>query len=477
MSLISKIQVLRMSDLYEVHEASVKILEETGVVFQSEEALDILKKSGARVDGQTAFIPRKMIDYCLETSPRSFKWWGRNEKRSIIIGEGQERIAVSPNNGPVYIQDLDNGRRLGTMEDFSNIIKMCQASSVVNTVGSIPVEPSDIDDRVKHLHVAYQLLRHTDKPLIGFIRSRKEHRQFFEMVELAAGRENYLLDHPAIGVSINPMSPLRFGPETLDTLLFYAKHGQPVFVLPCIIAGVTGPISLLGMTILQNAEILAGIVLTQLANPGSPVVYSPASSVANLRMGSYITGSPEANLINIACMQMALEIYNIPTRSMAGLTDAKTVDCQAGYETMQNIFMLALGGVHIINECLGVLDSIMTTSYEKFVIDEEILSRVIRVQQGMDTSDKEESIKVIQEVAHSGNYLSHPNTFQHFRDRWQPAVADWDSYGDWLNGGSLDVAQRANKRFKEILAKYEGPVIDPAIDKELQSYINKQQVI
>lgn len=473
MPLFSKLQVLPKNDLYDIHEASVKILEETGIVVQSEEVIDILKKNGVKVIGQTAYMQRKIIDSSLQTCPKSFKWWGRNQHRSLTIGAGQERLAISPNQGPVYIQDLEGGRRPGRLEDYTNLIKMCQASSVVNTVGAIPVEPSDVEDRVKHLHLAYQLLSHNDKPLIGFIRNQKEQRQVFDMIELASGQENYLSGHPAIGVSINPISPLRFGFETLETVLSYAKHSQPVFILPCIIAGVTGPISLFGTTILQNAEILAGIVLTQLINPGNPIVYSPASSVANLKKGNYITGSPEANLMNIACIQMAHEIYDLPTRSMAGLTDAKVVDCQAGYETMQNILMLVLSGVHIINECLGVLDSIMTTSYEKFVIDEEILSRVIRIREGIDTSDKVGSIKLIQEVAHSGAYLAHPNTFEHFRDRWQPTVSNWDSYDDWINDGAEDVMARANKKYREILQKQEGLLIGPSTDKDLKAYINK----
>ncbi|MFZ5643759.1 MAG: trimethylamine methyltransferase family protein [Bacillota bacterium] len=473
MPLVSKIQVLSKAELGRVHEASVKILEETGVVFQSDDVLELFRKNGIKIDGQVAFLPRKVIEKSLETCPQSFKWWARNEENSLVIGAGQGRMAISPNQGNVYIQDLDNGRRPGKIEDYANIIKLCQASSVVNTVGAIPIEPGDIKEKEKHLHLAYNLLKNTDKPLIGFIRTMEEQRQVFDMVELAMGQKDYLLNHPSIAVSINPISPLRFGSETLESAMAYASHGQPVFILPCIIAGVTGPISLFGTTILQNAEILAGIVLTQLINPGNPVVYSPASSVANMKKGNYITGSPEANLMNIACIQMAIELYNLPTRSMAGLTDSKVVDCQAGYETMQNIFMLALSGVNIINESLGVLDSIMTTSYEKFVIDEEILSRVIRIQEGIDTSDERESVELIQEIAHTGSYLEHSNTFDRCRERWQPAVANWDSYEDWKEGGAEDVVVRANRRYKEILNNSADSLIDPELDKNLRAYMKR----
>jgi trimethylamine--corrinoid protein Co-methyltransferase len=155
-------------------------------------------------------------------------------------------------------------------------------------------------------------------------------------------------------------------------------------------AGFSSPISLIGTAILQNAEILAGITLTQLVNPGNPVVYSNGSTVGNMKSGNFISASPEMMLIHLAGLQMSLDYYHIPARSMCGMTDAKSIDCQAGFETMQNLLMGALGGAHMVFECLGVLDAIMTTSYEKLMVDLEIVSRVMRLQEGIDTSDKEQ---------------------------------------------------------------------------------------
>ena len=185
----------------------------------------------------------------------------------------------------------------------------------------------------------------------------------------------------------------------------------------------TGPVSLFGTTVQQNAEFLAGLVLLQLINPGNPVVYCPASTVANMKNASYITGPPEAFLINTANLQMALDFYKLPTRVMCGMTDSKRVDYQAGYETMQNMMMGMLSGAHIIHECLGVLDSIMCTSYEKFVIDEELLSRIMRISKGLDTSDEAMSLDVIRDVAKGGEYLTHDNTFEHVRDFWNPILS------------------------------------------------------
>lgn len=473
MSLATKFRVLSSADLNRVHEATVRVLEETGIGFQEKEVQELFKKHGAKVEGEIVYISRKMLEDALKTVPSTFKWWARNEANSIVVGGEQERTHISPNSGPVYVQDLDNGRRLGKMEDVVNLYKLAQASSVVNTVGHIPVNPSDVGTSEKSLTVFYNLLKNTDKPLIGYESTPEEIRKIFEMIEITMGQKGYLLDHPAIAISVNPLSPLRFDDKACQRIVEYAKYRQPVMILSCALAGVSAPVNILGSAVLQNAEMLAGLVLTQIANAGSPYIYSPASTVANMQKGSYITGTPEANLINVACIQLAQELYEIPCRSMAGLTDAKTIDCQSGYETMQNLFMLMLSGVHVINECVGVLDSIMTTSYEKFIIDEEMMSRILCVMRGVDTSEDALSVDVIKEIGQAGSYLMHPNTFEHFRERWTPTVSDWNSYDNWKEQGSEDVAIRANRKYKEILEKAPESLLDKELDLQLQNYVNK----
>jgi trimethylamine--corrinoid protein Co-methyltransferase len=470
MPLKTKLEVLSKEDIARVHDASLKILKETGIVIKSREALDIFKQHGVKVDRETVYFSEEMVERALEQCPATFRWRGRNDARSITIGDG---FAVQPNGGPVDIQDLDKGRRPALLEDFVNIQKLCQASDLVNIVGSAPVDPHDVKPDEKHLYLMYEILKNTDKPAMGYCVNKLQAGQMLDMVEIAMGHENSLQDNYTVGVSVNPLSPLAYGPETLETMIVYAYRNQPIFILPCILAGVTGPISLFGTVVQQNAEILAGIVLIQLINPGNPVVYCPSSTAANMRSGSYITSPPEAFLINCANLQMALDLYKMPTRIMCGMTDSKSVDCQAGYETMQYLMMGMLSGAHIIHECLGVLDSIMCTSYEKFIIDEELLSRVMRISKGLDTSDDALSMDVIQDVGHSGGYLTHDNTFQHFRERWTPTVSDWNSYGKWKKNGSEDILVRANRKFKIILENCPDTMIDPALDRELKAFVSR----
>ena len=192
-----------------------------------------------------------------------------------------------------------------------------------------------------------------------------------------------------------------------------------------------------------------------------------------MKSGNFISASPEMMLIQLAGIQMSLDYYHLPARSMCGMTDAKIIDCQAGYETMQNILVGTLGGAHLVFECLGVLDAIMTTSYEKLMIDLEIVSRVMRLREGMDTSDKEQALDLIQEIGHRGDYVTHVNTLTHFRDRWMPGLSNWESYETWQEKGSEDVATKANRDYKKILANSPQTLIDPQVDRALQDYMHR----
>ena len=473
MRLKSRLNVISKTDMEWIHEASLKILAETGIVFHGEEALTICKNHGAKVNGKTVCFPKKLVRQVLESSPNTFRWKARNDEQSVTVGDPQEKLLLQPNGGPVFIQDLDHGRRTATIEDFANIIKLCQASDIVSLIGSFPVDPGDLNPDEKHLHMMYEILKNTDKPLIGFETGGPQIRQTLDMVAIAMGQKDFLREHHCVGVAVCPLSPLSYEPSSCETIIEFAKQNQVIFFTAAIMAGFSGPISLFGTTILHNAEVLAGMTLAQLVNPGNPVVYSIGSTVANMQNGNFITGSPEMMLIHLAAMQMGLEYYRLPTRSMCGMTDSKIIDCQAGYETMQNLMAGILGGAHMIFECLGVLDAIMTTSYEKLMIDLEIISRVMRIQKGLDATDKEKALESIQKIGHESGYISHPDTLTNFRKRWQPTLSEWGTYEDWQASGSLDVAARANRQYKEILKKAPQSLIDPEVDKALQAYIRQ----
>jgi len=466
---LPRTKIVGKGDLPRIHEASIDLLENTGVIFEHNEALEIFKKHGAKVEGKKVFISRAMAETAMNLAPTVYRHVARNDQQSVTIGDG---IAPQPNVGCVFVEDMDKGKRRGLLEDFANFQKLSQASEIVKLTGASPVAPDDVETPERALYMLYETIKHTDKPFTGTCTTTRKAEESLAMVEMVFG-EGYLRDHYCVGVSTNPLSPLKYATETLDTIIAYAKKNQPVYLLPCALAGVTAPMTIFGSIIQQNTEILAGTALVQLISPGCPAVYCPASTVADMRTAICIFAPPEQFLINTACLQMAIDFYKVPTRIMAGMTDSKEVDIQAGYETMQNMLMGLMSGGHMVEQVFGVLDAIMTISYEKFIIDEEMMSRVIRICDGVDTSDHEMSLDVMKQVGPGGSYLSHADTFKRFRDQWLPSVSCWTSYDKWESKGKESVMARANKKYKEILANRPEMMISQDLDRDLKAYLNK----
>ena len=466
-----RLEVLSDDDYEMIHQATVSLLADSGIVFHHDEVLGVFKDHGAAVDGNLVRLPQKLVEDSIGLAPSKFKWQARDDDRSVIMGEGP---VVQPAAGPVYVHDLDRGRRPGTLQDYTNLQKIYQAQDVFDLVGMISCEPGDVNQDRKHFVLMLEILRHTDKPVNGFMTTGKQAQAQLDMMEIAMGGKGSLDQYHCIAVSIGATSPLTYTWDPLETLLQYVRRNQMVHLLCAPLAGVSAPIGLMDTVVLQNAELLAGIVLAQIVQPGAPVVYGPSATAADMKSGDYFCGTPEGMLINMANIQLATKFYNIPARAMAGITDAKTVDYQAGFETMQNLMMGILAGAHLLNEAVGILDNILTVSYEKTIIDGELISRVKRIMQGIDGEDQEVNIKSIQDTGHGGNYLMHDSTLKRFRDRWRAQLSFCGSYNAWENEGARDIVQRANKAYKEILAAAPDSLINPALEGELVAYINSE---
>ena len=469
---LPRTKVINDEELPRIHDASMKLLEETGVIFEHEEALEIFKQKGAKVDGKTVFIPRKMAEEAMEQTPTTFLHQARNSDHSVTIGDG---MAPHPNVGCVFIENFEEGtRRRGLLTDYADIQKLSQASKFCKLTGATPVAPDDVAPDERALYMLYATIKHTDKPLIGSCTTAKKAIQSLELVEMVFGTD-YLKDNYCVGVSTNPLSPLKYATEVLDTIIEYAKKRQPVYILPCAMAGATSPMHLFGSIVQQNAEAVAGMTLIQQISPGAPSVYCPASTMADMRTAMCVYAPPEQFLINSSCLQMAIDYYKVPTRIMNGMTDSKQPDIQAGFETMQNMLMGMLTGGHMMEQVFGVLDSIMSISLEKFIIDEECLSRVIKICEGIDTSEEALSMDVMQEVGPGGNYLQHKNTFLNFKNQWLPPMSNWHSYDKWVKDGKLDILSKANHKVKEILSAAPESMISPDLDKDLMAFIKKSE--
>ncbi len=470
MSVKLKVEVLSKEDCTRVHEACLKILEETGIVFHGDQAVELFKKHGAKVNGNIVYIPRKLVEDSLKKCPRTFKLVARNEQRSVTVGEG---LLIHPPGGEIYIRDLDSGRRLGTLQDVANFQKLLQASDEIDIAGYEPISPSDVDKRIRGLKCAYEIIKHTDKPMLSpmEVENTQEMHELLEFMEMSFGKKGFFQENYCTWCVICPISPLAYSPHACDAIMEYARWNQPILIVPAAMSGITAPASIFGTVVQHNAEMLAGLVLAQLVNPGVPVMTSATSTFGNLKLATWECASPETALMVIANLQMSKDFYNIPSRCQCGISSSKLVNYQAGFETMQSLLLAALAGAEVMSNTVGSLENLLTTSYEKFIIDTELISRVRRILKGVDTSDKALSLDIIQEVGHSADYLWHPSTFEQCRSVWEPTLSDWDTYDNWRNKGEEDILVAANRKYKKILEEAPESLIDEELDKELQDYI------
>ncbi len=344
-------QILTQAEIEKIHETSLRIMENVGVVFSYEPAREVLKKHGAKVEGQTVLFPKVLVEEKLKTVPSSFTLCGRNPEKNVEINT-EDTCYAGPYGAP-YVQDLDNGRRFGTLDDFIKIVKLVNDLPHFDVQSHISCEPNDIDAAIRHNAMTYYTLKYSDKPLMGSVLGYEAAKQSIEMAAIAHGGLDVLKEKVVITSIGCTLTPLSYDDKMLGSIMAYAEHNQSQLISSLSIAGATTPATIAGTVALQNAEILAGIVLAQCVRPGCPIIYSASSSNAEMRTGSLSIGSPENALFSIVNGQLA-RFYNIPSRISGNLSDSKMMDTQAAFESAITGITSQLAGGNFILHGGGV---------------------------------------------------------------------------------------------------------------------------
>jgi trimethylamine--corrinoid protein Co-methyltransferase len=458
------IEVLAKTEIEEIHRASMQILDQTGVVFHSEEARLLLQFHGARVDGKKVFIPAALVEQALQSCPGQFTLKSRNPLKQVSVGSGSP--ALEATRGTVYIADSIGRRRKATTEDFINLTKLVQTSEIINlNCGGITL-PADLKQESLPAYSMICSALYTDKPLAGLTLNEKVSRECLHLAETVYGG---LEDNMVLG-TICPITPLSYDTNDLKAAYIYARSGQPLCVTSCAMAGSTAPPTLAGTLAVNNAEILAGVVLVQLIKAGTPVVYGNLSSITDMRHINMAVGAPEGLLLQLAARQIA-RYYQLPFRGGGALNDAKGVDFQAGFESMMNLLFLSMASFDYVPHAIGVLDSYMSISYEKFIMDEQMLLAVRRLQRGIEVNSDTLLTGLVEKVGPGGNFFTADETAQYFRQEyWQPSVDLRQPQSLWESAGAPDVANRAMEFCRRRLDGYTRPDIAPAIEASLLKY-------
>ncbi len=455
----------------QIHEASMRILATVGVDFRYAPALEVFKKGGGRIEGERVFLSARLVEAQIKKAPVEFTLYARDSDFDVVIG-GHQMVLV-PGYGAAFVTDLDHGRREGTLKDFENFVKLTDASPHQDVSSGMVVEPTDVPHEIRHARIIYTAMKYCAKPFMGSAMGAQGARDSIKMASILFGGRKQLAQKPRMISILCSLTPLVYDERMLGAMMEYARAGQPQLVSSLAIAGATAPATLAGTLAVQNAEVLAGVVLTQLIREGTPVVMGGASSSADMHTGALSIGSPEMALNTAATAQMA-RFYGLPVRSGGAVCDAKYPDAQASYESMMNLLTARYCGINFVLHSAGILDAYNCMSYEKFIIDDEMCGMVKRIKRGYEVNPNTLAVDIVREVGPGGHFLDKDHTFEHFRTEfYQPQLSDRQDFFSWQASGSFQSMAAANRGYKEILATYEPPDWPMDVDKALLKFIEK----
>ncbi|MCF8011524.1 MAG: trimethylamine methyltransferase family protein [Clostridiales bacterium] len=460
---------LTESDIHSINETSIDILQEPGVQCNNIRALDMFEKNGAVVDRETkkVRIPRGMLEDAIASAPSRVTLCGRNDKDDLLL-EGK-RTHLGTGGTVLNVLDMETGKRRQTViEDMKNFARLVDALDNVHFF-MLPLYPNDIDVEDVDVNRFWWAMANTTKHVMGGVYTIDGVRNVINIAEHVAGSANKLRERPFISMVTCMMSPLIIDDTYGGLLMEVASHGIPVVCPAEPLAGATGPITLAGTVAVSNAESLAGVVLAQLTNRGTPTIYGTVATTMDMKSGYYLSGSIESGLINAACAQMA-QFYQLPVYATAGMSDSKLPDIQAGYEKMATNIITALAGANYIHDAAGFLEFCTTISYEQMVIDDEIIGICMRAVKGIDTSLDSLARDVIKSVGAGGNFLTSTHTMKYCRSEFlNLSLGDRKSRKRWEKDGAKDCAERAKEKARRILAEHSPEPIPSEILENIRS--------
>ena len=450
------------------------ILDEIGVEFRGDdEALSRFVEAGAHVNGaRVRFDPGHARSLC-STAPSEFRLHGRDPARSVTLGG--DHVVLMPGYGSPFVTDLDRGRRYASLEDFENFVKLAWATPWLHHSGGTVCEPVDVPVNKRHLDMVYAHLRWSAKPFMGSVTSPERAQDSIDMARLVFGAA-FMEENAVVQANINVNSPLVYDHTMSGALRIYAAANQCVAVSPGIFGGAMGPVSSAAVVAQTLAEGMAGIALAQLVRPGCPTILGSFHSTMNLKSGALTFGTPEANLATMALAQLGRRL-GLPVRSGGGqITAANAPDGQAMQESASAMWATLLSGANQVWHAAGWLEGGLTMSYEKFVMDLDHCGMLVRMLEGFECDAETMAQDAYREAGPGLDFLSTGHTLRHYASaNYQSELPEPGPYETWKERGSPSLAERANARWKAMLAAYEAPPIDPGIDDALSDFVARRK--
>lgn len=466
----SLLTVLAQRDLETIHNTSLSILRNVGVSLPSREVLNALAQAGADVDldRQVARFPEHMLAEALKRAGKQYVLHGRDAERTARFGYGDFVLASSPGQF-AWVDEDDGQRRPPTQEDARTGIRVGDALDHIDIVGAMGM-PLDIPAEYRDVWMAAELVKGSTKPTHVWVANGRTLAYILRIYEAVAGGREAHRQRPMIAAFVEPISPLRFPETGLEILTICARYGLPIGFGPMVQAGATGPATLAGTLALENAEILAGVVLAQTLGPGVPVCYGGIPHIMDMRSSQISFGSPEQGLMAVAMAQMA-HYYGLPVYINVGLSDSKRVDVQSGLERGMTLLMGAQAGADTFGH-MGILGADQAASLEQLIVDNEMAAYVKRVLRGFSVNEETLALDVIHKVGIGGSFLGEVHTRDHFRQElWFPTAFDRRRWDEWWTDGAHTMADWAQERKVQILTEHRPPAVEPDLVKEIDDIV------
>ncbi len=460
-------ELLTQEQIEKIHEASLEILQETGMKVRYEPARELFANHGCSVDGERVKFPREVVEKYRKMAPPSFTFHARDPKFEKTIPRDSP-VIVTASSAPDIIDPVTGKERRAESADIARIAHLINELPGYDMF-SISTLADDAPKDQFTISRLYPALKYCLKPIRATTTDHKDTLTMMEMAYIVAGGEEAYKEHPFLTHHYCPtVSPLTMDVLSTQNVMFFAGEGLPVY--PTIVpnAGLTSPMSMAGTLVQGNAEYLATCTLMQMVKEGTPTIYATLATVADMRTGAYTSGAIECGMLHMAFAQLA-RFYHVPCGSYIGLTNSKLNDAQAGYETGMSSMGGLVGGLDMFN-IGGLIDALKTFDFAKAVIDDEVAQMLKRVKRGISFSDDDLAVDLIKEIGPGGSYIVAKHTINRMKtEAVMTKIADRDARTIWEKKGALDINARALNKAKEIMSKNTEPLISPEVDAKFRA--------
>jgi trimethylamine--corrinoid protein Co-methyltransferase len=463
---------LSEENIEKIHQTSMKVFSEVGIRVSNARALELFYGAGARVDRGSGLvkIDPGMVMELTGRAPETITLYGQKPEHTLEVGG--RKVYAGTGGTALYVMEAGSEvKRPARLSDIRDIARLVDTLDNIHLF-MLPVFPGDVQEEAVDVNRFGAALAYCGKHIMGGVYTVEGIRNVIKMAAMIAGSADALRERPLVSmVTCCGISPFVLDDKYSELTMEVAAVGIPVVTPVEPLCGATSPITLAGNLVVQNVDTLAGVMLSQLVNPGTPVFYGCISSIADMKDMKYLSGAVEMGLMNAAASQMARH-YRLPIYSTAGMSDSKTLDVQAGYESAITSLLVALAGGNFIHDAAGFLEFCMCASYEKYVTDNEILGMVMRAVKGIEVNDDTMAFDLLKDIGAGGHFVSARHTRKFMRrEQYSPLISDRSTREEWEKAGSPDAKERARVKVLSVLGSPAESVIPAEIRKRIREEI------